>query len=70
MTETELHKGRVYVWRKGDPKHESKLRVTQITRRLVRAVSLTGSAYRPSMKGERFWNPKCVFLDECSPEGE
>lgn len=61
----ELHKGGVYVWRLGDPKFQTTLRVTQITTNLVRAVALEGMPPKPT--GKRFWNPKCIFLDECTP---
>jgi len=70
MTEAELRKGGVYTWRKGDPRHESTIRVTQVTRRSVRAVSVTASAYQNEFglapRGS-FWNPKSFILDECTP---
>jgi len=66
MTEAELHKGGVYVWLKGDPKYQATLLVTQVTRRMVRAVTLINGKRR----GGSFWNPKCIFTEACSPEGE
>lgn len=70
MTEDELKKGDVYIWRKDDPDHRSTLRVTQITRNMVRAVSIEPSTYqrRLGMSERRsFWNPKSFILDECTP---
>ena len=66
MTEQELHKGGIYIWRKDDPRHRSTLQVTQITKHMVRAVCLVGSAANPKA-GRRFWNPKSFILDECTP---
>lgn len=73
MIEAELQKGDVYIWRKDDPDHRSTLRVTQITRNMVRAVGLEPSAYQRRLgmiERRSFWNPKCIFLDECTAQGE
>jgi hypothetical protein len=61
VTEQELHKGAAYIWRKGDPTHEARIRVTQITRNLVRAVTVPKNRYGS------FWNPKCIFFESCTP---
>lgn len=74
MTENQLHKGGVYIWRKDDPQHRFTLRVTQITRNMVRAVGIEPSAYQRRIGGEpgrSFWNPKSFILTECTPtEGD
>lgn len=70
MTEAELKKGGVYIWRKDDPDHRSTLRVTQITRNMVRAVGIEPSAYQRRLgmdEPRSFWNPKSFILDECTP---
>lgn len=71
IAETELKKGCLLIWRKGDTRHESVIRVTQITKHLVRAVSVTPSAYqRDSGLASRgsFWNPKSFILEECTAQ--
>lgn len=70
MTEADLKKGGVYIWRKGDMRHQSTLRVTQITRRMVRAVSVTPSQCQKDYNREpkkSFWNPKSFILEDCTP---
>jgi hypothetical protein len=70
MTEDQLHKGCELIWRKGDMRHESVIRVTQITANSVRAVCVTPSQYQKDYglapRGS-FWNPKSFILDECTP---
>lgn len=61
MTEDELRKGAEYIWRKGDPTHECTVKITQITKHLVRAVTV------PKDKYGSFWNPKEIFLEACTP---
>ena len=69
MDEKELKKGCLLIWRKGDQRHESVIRVTQITRNLVRSVCVTPSAYQNEFglaPRRSFWNPKSFILDECT----
>jgi hypothetical protein len=60
MTEQDLHKGAEYIWRKGEPPHEARVKVTQITKHLVRAVTVPKDSYGS------FWNPKEIFLEACT----
>jgi hypothetical protein len=62
ITEDQLSKGGVYVWRLGDPKHQATLIVTQITKHLVYAKLIEEG--KPV--GKRFFNDKGMFLQECS----
>lgn len=70
MTEDQLRKGCELIWRKGDMRHESVIRVTQVTKRMVRAVSVKPSQYQKDYRLEprrSFWNPKSFILNECTP---
>lgn len=70
MTEDQLRKGCELIWRKGDMRHESVIRVTQITKNMVRSVSVTPSEYQKNYNlapKKSFWNPKSFILDECTP---
>lgn len=64
MTEQELHKGAEYIWRKGDPVNETRVKITQITKNMVRAVTVPKDRYGS------FWNPKCIFVESCTPVSE
>lgn len=61
MTDQELRKSAEYIWRKDDPEHRARVKVTQITRNLVRAVNVPKTPYGS------FWNPIDLFLEECTP---
>lgn len=69
IAETDLKKGCLLIWRKGDVRHEAVIRVTQVTRNMVRAVSVKPSAqqkdYGLAPRGS-FWNPKSFITEECT----